>query len=86
MYQQTLAVAFWFLPAAVLAAVFLLVRQHRAARGLRERSAATEAGLRIRAEEEQHLIGTRLPALAESLSHRPVELPGPMHSELAEAP
>jgi hypothetical protein len=85
MDQQTLAVAFWFLLAAVLVVVLLLARQHRATRGLRERCAAAEAGLRSRVEEEQHLIGTRLPALAESLSHRPVEVPGPMHAELAEA-
>jgi hypothetical protein len=85
MDQQTLAVTFWFLLVAVLAAVFLLVRQHRATRGLRERFAAAQVGLQRRAEEEQHLIGNRLPALAESLSHRPVEVPGPIHPEFAEA-
>jgi hypothetical protein len=85
MDQQTLAVAFWFVLAAVLAAVFLLVRQHRATRGLRKRFAAAQTGLRIRAEEEQHLIGNRLPALAEALSHRPVEVPGPVHPEFAAA-
>jgi signal transduction histidine kinase len=85
MDQQTFTVAFWFLLAAVLAAVFLLVRQHRATAHLRKRSAAAEVHLRIRAEEERHLIGARLPALAESLSHRPVEVPGPLYAELAEA-
>jgi hypothetical protein len=83
MDQQTLAVAFWFLLAAVLVAVFLLVRQHRSVRDVRTRCAAAEAGLRMRAEEEHHLISTRLPALAEALSHRPVEVPGPRYPELA---
>jgi hypothetical protein len=85
MDQQTLAVAFWFLLAAVLVAMFLLVRQYRSARDVRARRAAAEAGLRIRAEEENHLITARLPALAEALGHRPVEVPGPRHPELAEA-
>ncbi|MET0136369.1 MAG: ATP-binding protein [Kibdelosporangium sp.] len=77
--------AFWLLLAAVFAALFSLVRQHRTSRELRKRATRAEAGLRMRTEEEQHLIGARLPALAESLSHRPVEVPGPRHPELAEA-
>jgi histidine kinase/DNA gyrase B/HSP90-like ATPase len=85
MAQQTFAVAFWFLLAIVLVAAFLLVRRHRATRGQRERSTAALATLRARAEEEQHLVGNRLPALAESLSHRPVEVPGPVHAEFAAA-
>jgi signal transduction histidine kinase len=83
MDQQTLAVAFWFLLAAVLVAVFLLVRQHRSVRDVRNRCAAAEAGLRMRAEEEEHLVTNRLPALAEALSHRPVEVPGPRHPQVA---
>jgi hypothetical protein len=85
MDQQTLTVAFWFLVAAVLLAAFLLVRQHLAARNLRRRSAAAQEALRLRAQEEHHLVGVRLPALADSLSHRPVEVPGPIHPELAAA-
>lgn len=83
MDQQTLAVAFWFVLAAMLVAVVLLARQHRSARELRSRCAAAETGLRIRAEEEDHLIAARLPALAEAMNHRPVEVPGPRHAELA---
>ncbi|CAM4078627.1 ATP-binding protein [Kibdelosporangium persicum] len=85
MDQQTLAVAFWFALAAVLVAVVLLVRQHRSVRELRSRCTTAEASLRRRAEEDNHLITTRLPALAEAVNHRPVEVPGPRHAELAEA-
>ncbi len=84
MDQQTLAVAFWFVLAAALVAVVLLVRQHRVVRELRSRCAAAEAGLQMRAEEENHLVAARLPALAEAVNHRPVEVPGPRHAELAE--
>ncbi|MER5267898.1 ATP-binding protein [Actinosynnema sp. NPDC002837] len=85
MDQQTLAVAFWFLLAIVLIVVFLLVRQQRTTRALRLRAEEAEARERIRAEEERHLVDARLPALAESLNHRPVEVPGPRHPRVAEA-
>lgn len=84
MDQQTLAMAFWFLLAIVLIAVFLLVRQRRATRALLVRVERAEALARDRAEEERHLVEVRLPALAESLGHRPVEVPGPKHPEAAE--
>ncbi len=83
MDRQSLAVAFWVLLAVVLIAVFLLVRQRRTNRALRVRADQAEARLRVRVEEEQHLVEARLPALAESLSHRPVEVPGPRHPEAA---
>lgn len=85
MDQQTLAVAFWFLLAIVLIVVFLLVRQRRATRALQLRAEGAEARERIRAEEERHLVDVRLPALAESLNHRPVDVPGPRHAGAAEA-
>lgn len=84
MDQQRLAVAFWFLLAIALITVFLLVRQWRANRALRGRVEEAEARVRIRAEEERHLVEARLPALAESLGHLPVEVPGPRHPEAAE--
>jgi hypothetical protein len=84
MDQQVLTVALWILLAVVLAAMFLLVRQHRCTRDVRARCAVAEAWLRIRAEEEHHLMEARLPALAEALDHRPVEVPGPRHLELAD--
>ncbi|WP_233815378.1 ATP-binding protein [Saccharothrix sp. S26] len=76
--------AFWVLLAIVLIAVFLLVRQHRTTRALRSRAEAAEAAARTVAEEERHLVEVRLPALAESLDHRPVEVPGPRSPEAAE--
>ncbi|MBB5800921.1 hypothetical protein F4560_000689 [Saccharothrix ecbatanensis] len=84
MDQQRLAVAFWFLLAIVLIAVFLLVRQRRVTRALLVRAEHAEAWARIRAEEEKHLVDARLPALAETLNHRPVEVPGPRHPQAAE--
>lgn len=83
MDRQTLAVAFWFLLAIVLIAVFLLARQRRTTRALQVRADRAEALALIRAEEERHLVDARLPALAEALNHRPVEVPGPRHPEAA---
>ncbi|QFZ18912.1 ATP-binding protein [Saccharothrix syringae] len=82
MDQQTLAVAFWFALAVALISLFLLVRRHRTTRALLVRAERAEALVRLRAEEEQHLVDARLPALAESLNHRPVEVPGPRHPEV----
>ncbi|MFD1150719.1 ATP-binding protein [Saccharothrix hoggarensis] len=76
--------AFWFALAVALVAVFLLVRQRQAARALRARAEAAEHWARVRAEEDRHLVEARLPALAESLGHRPVEVPGPRRPEAAE--
>ncbi|MEV8437875.1 ATP-binding protein [Actinosynnema sp. NPDC051121] len=84
MDRQTLAVAFWVLLAIVLITVFLLVRQGRTTRSLRRRAEEAEDRARIRAEEERHLVEARLPALVESLSHRPVDVPGPRRPEVAE--
>jgi hypothetical protein len=84
MDRQTLAVAFWVLLAIVLITVFLLVRQGRTTRALRRRAEEAEDRARIRAEEERHLAEARLPALAESLGHRPVDVPGPRRPEAAE--
>jgi hypothetical protein len=84
MAQQTLAVAFWFVFAAVLVAMVLLVRQRQITSRVRTRLAAVEARLRAREEEERHLVDTRLPALAEFLNHLPVEVPGPLRPEPAD--
>ncbi|WP_415363426.1 ATP-binding protein [Saccharothrix sp. BKS2] len=84
MDHQRLTMAFWSLLALVLIAVFLLVRRHLAGRALRLRAEAAEARLRALAEEERHLVDARLPALAESLHHRPVEVPGARRPEAAE--
>ncbi|TQM84937.1 histidine kinase/DNA gyrase B/HSP90-like ATPase [Saccharothrix saharensis] len=84
MDRQTLAVAFWFLLAIVLITLFLLVRQQRTTRALRVRADRAEERARALAEEERHLVEARLPALAESLGHRPVEVPGPKRPDAAE--
>ncbi|MFJ6675042.1 ATP-binding protein [Actinosynnema sp. NPDC091369] len=85
MDRQTLAIAFWLLLAIVLITLFLLVRQQRTTRALRVRAERAEDLARTRAEEERHLVEARLPALAESLGHRPVEVPGPKRAEAAES-
>ncbi|PSL55935.1 histidine kinase/DNA gyrase B/HSP90-like ATPase [Saccharothrix carnea] len=85
MDRQTPATAFWILLAVVLIAVFLLVRQHRTTRALRVRAERAENWARARADEERHLVDARLPALAESLAHRPVEVPGARSPEAAES-
>ncbi|MFD0206480.1 MULTISPECIES: ATP-binding protein [Saccharothrix] len=85
MDRQTLAMACLILLAVVLIAVFLLVRQHRTTRALRVRAERAENSARARAEEERHLVEARLPALAESLAHRPVEVPGPKSPEAPES-
>ncbi|MFE9746745.1 ATP-binding protein [Saccharothrix saharensis] len=83
MEPQTLAMAFWFLLVIVLITLFLLVRQQRTTRALRVRAERAEERARTLAEEERHLVEARLPALAESLGHRPVEVPGPKRPEAA---
>ncbi|WP_020667344.1 ATP-binding protein [Amycolatopsis nigrescens] len=84
MDQQALAVAFWFVLAALLLLLVLLLRQWRVTARLRTRSGAVEGELQARTEEDRHLVQARLPALVESLNHRPVEVPGPLREELAE--
>jgi hypothetical protein len=83
MEQPILAVAFWCVAVGLLAVAVLLVRQRWITRRLRKRTAALEQSLRARDEEARHLATRRLPALADSLQHRPVEVPGPLYPELA---
>ncbi|ONI91653.1 ATP-binding protein [Actinosynnema sp. ALI-1.44] len=85
MDQQTLAVAFWFALAAVLVAVVLLVRQRRITADLREQATGAQAVTDAWAAEEAHLVNARIPALAESLSNRPVEVPGPVNPRFAQS-
>jgi hypothetical protein len=84
MDQQALAVAFWFLLVIVLVIAILLVRQQQITTRLRKRIGVAESELRARADEDWHLVQTRLPALVESVNHRPVEVPGPLDGALGE--
>jgi signal transduction histidine kinase len=86
MEQQVLAVAVGCLAVAVVAVMALLIRQRRVSVRLRGRVAVLEGGQRIRDEELAHLVTARLPALAESLWGRPVEVPGPLHARLMDTP
>jgi hypothetical protein len=81
----TLAAVFWPLLAVALVLALLLVRQFVVSRNLRTWSDRAQAELRARTREEEHLVGARLPALAEALGHRPVEVPGPLRPDLASA-
>nr|CTQ98200.1 putative histidine kinase [Kibdelosporangium sp. MJ126-NF4] len=77
--------AFWFVLAAVLVAVILLVRQRRITAELRKQATGAESATRTWATEEAHLVNARIPALVESLNNRPVEVPGPVNPRFAES-
>ena len=72
-------VASWLLLAGALVVVVLLIRQMQISARLRERNQALEHDLRVFDEETQYLVSTRLPALAESLHGKPVDVPGPLN-------
>jgi hypothetical protein len=84
MDQQAFAVAFWFLLAALLVVLVLLLRQRGITARVRQRCGVAEGDLRARVEEDRHLVEIRLPAFVESMTHQSVEIPGPLHGELAE--
>ncbi|NYI07230.1 sensor histidine kinase [Allostreptomyces psammosilenae] len=73
------AAVFWCLVVGALAITVLAVRQRLITATLRRRNAELEGDLRATVEEIQHLANVRLPALAESLQHHPVPVPGPLH-------
>ncbi|MFI6513060.1 ATP-binding protein [Streptosporangium sp. NPDC050855] len=66
----------------LVATAVVAVRQWRAARALRRRNDELADQLRARDEEARHLVTSRLPALAESLSQPSVVVPGPVHEHL----
>jgi hypothetical protein len=72
-------VASWLLLAGALAVVVLLIRQMQISARLRKRNRVLEHDLRVFDEETQYLVSTRLPALAESLHGKPVDVPGPLN-------
>ncbi|MBT2510517.1 sensor histidine kinase [Streptomyces sp. ISL-98] len=72
----------WCLGAGVPAGLVLLVRQRRLTAALRRRLAASEAGLRARDEEAQHLVEARLSALSDA-HHQAVPVPGLLDERLA---
>ncbi|WP_159029881.1 ATP-binding protein [Streptomyces marincola] len=89
-------------PAGLFAAMWLrLQRRHRRLDvEMRRRSADAEAEVaalrdrlteaarreRLFAEEAEHLVGHRLPAMAKALRHAHVRVPGARHPELLDAP
>ncbi|MBC6457369.1 ATP-binding protein [Actinomadura sp. HBU206391] len=78
-----LSVAFWCLAVCAVAVGVLLVRQWRITARLRRRVAVLQGAERVRDEELRHLVAARLPALVEFIYDRPVEVPGPLHAQLA---
>jgi hypothetical protein len=75
---------FWCLLVVVAGLVVLLVRQRQVTTRLRHRIAPAEANVRAQDAELTHLAAARLPALADSLQGRAVEIPGPLHGELVD--
>ncbi|MBP2405649.1 Signal transduction histidine kinase [Streptomyces netropsis] len=72
----------WCLAVALTAVLILLVRQRGITAGVRRRVAQLEESLQARDEEVRHLVGVRLPAVAETMN-QPVPLPGPLDERLA---
>ncbi|MFI1257491.1 ATP-binding protein [Streptomyces netropsis] len=72
----------WCLAVALTAVAILLVRQRGITAGVRRRVAQLEESLQARDEEVRHLVGVRLPAVAETMN-QPVPLPGPLDERLA---
>jgi signal transduction histidine kinase len=83
MDEPILTLALWLLIAGIVGVAILLLRQRHITHLLRKRNAELERSVRIRDEEAHHLATTRLPALADSLHHRPSGVPGPLHGGLA---
>lgn len=86
MEHQLVAAAIWSPPVVALVVAVLLVRQWQISARLRGRVAELEGEGRWREEEARHLVTSRLPALAESLYERPIEVPGPLHESLTATP
>ncbi len=74
---------FWCLLAVALAVVVLLLRERHVSVRLRGRAKSLEDDVRARDAEIRHLATVRLPALTDSISHRPGTLPGLLHGRLA---
>ncbi|WP_229358521.1 ATP-binding protein, partial [Streptomyces sp. UNOB3_S3] len=75
-------VVIWCLVVAVAAVAVLLTRQRSITAGLRRRVAQLEESVQARDEEIGHLVGVRLPAVADAVSQE-VPLPGPLDARLA---
>ncbi|MFI1971419.1 ATP-binding protein [Streptomyces cinnamoneus] len=72
----------WCLALALIVVAVLLARQRTITDGVRRRVAQLEESLRARDEEVGHLVGVRLPAVADAVSQE-VPLPGPLDERLA---
>ncbi len=70
----------------IIIVVALLVRQRKITTRLRGRLHDLEGAEHSRAAEVRHLVTVRLPALAETLYERPVDIPGPKNPKVSGTP
>ncbi|MEU3351169.1 ATP-binding protein [Streptomyces sp. NPDC037389] len=82
MSDHIFQVVIWCLVVAVAAVAVLLIRQRSITAGLRRRVAQLEESVQARDEEIGHLVGVRLPAVADAVNQE-VPLPGPLDARLA---
>jgi signal transduction histidine kinase len=82
MDEPILTLALWLLIAGIVGVAILLLRQRHITNLLRKRNAELERAVSTRDEEAHYLATTRLPALADSLHHRPSGVPGLLHGDL----
>jgi signal transduction histidine kinase len=83
MEQLMSAVALSCFAAALVTLGALLIRQRLITKRLRRHNATLERNLRARDDEARQLVTTRLPAVADPVYHRPAQIPGLLHAELA---
>ena len=76
----------WCLAVGLLLAVVAVAHQRRIAGASRRHATALRGDLRARDLEARHLAEVRLPALAESLHEESVQVPGPLHENIADSP
>lgn len=81
--EQPVLIMTWLALAGALAVTILLLRQYSITRRLRRRNAELARAARIRDEELDYFVSTRLPDLIASVQDRPVSVTGGRHEELA---